>query len=194
MARIRTRLLMIAVMCLVALVIGGIARVAANGASPMSLLTNDSGPMALQNGLNGANPGDTPEATSSAAQGADSDGASDTASAPENAQDSAQENDQSAAQSNDQAQEQELSGVVGSVDPANAMFTLTTASGTVTVTVTNATEYEDGLSALTSLRSGMQVTVESASSAAGQALATKVKGSDASAADSSDTGAASSGQ
>lgn len=106
----------------------------------------------------------------------DNDGSVESATA-EDTQDSAQP----------QEQDQELSGTVASVDSANSMFILTTASGAVTVQVSSATQYDDGLSALGSLQSGMNVTVDAAAQASGQALATEVKGpSDATdAADSS---------
>ena len=73
--------------------------------------------------------------------------------------------------------------MVASVDTVGSTFTLATGTGPVIVTVNSATQFEDGLSGLGSMRQGAQVTVKGTDSA-GQALATEVQG----ATDSPDTG------
>jgi hypothetical protein len=175
---------MIVVACAALVALAITAKAGATGANPIVWMSSDSGPLALGSKLDAASPTTTTSATLGA-QDADNDGDSAEASANESAQD----NDQS-----EQAQEQELSGVVASVDPASSAFTLTTTSGAITVRVNSATQYEDGLSGLASLRAGLSVTVKGAAQALGQTLADEVKGSpDSSAPDGADMSSSDSG-
>lgn len=194
MFRVLARILMIVVACLALVAVAGIAR-AATGANPLAWMASDSGTGAPQIGLAATSPSSGPaDAPSGGPSATNSDGDSDTASGAENTAEDAQDTQESA-QSNDQTQEQELSGVVASIDAANSAFTLTTASGPVTVTVSSATQYDDGLSALSSLQSGMNVTVDGTAQASGQTLASEVKGpQDASAPDAPDTSSPANGQ
>ena len=189
MFRVLARMLMIVVACLALVAVAGIAR-AATGANPLAWMASDSGTGAPQIGLAATSPNGGPADAPSGGPSATNDGDGDTTSSAESAAEDAQDT-QDSAQSSDQAQEQELSGVVASVDAANSAFTLTTASGPVTVAVSSATQYDDGLSALSSLQSGMTVTVDGTAQTPGQTLASEVKGSnDASAngASANDTG------
>lgn len=186
MFRSTTRMLMIIVACaaLVALAALTVAvKAGAQSANPLAWMARDSGPMTQGSKLDPASSTTTPGAAMNM-QDTDNDG--------DNGAESVQDNDQQSEQ--DQAQEQELSGMVASVDAASAMFTLTTASGSVAIQVTSATQYEDGLSGLASLQSGMSVKVKGTAQAAGQTLATEVKGSsDTNSTDGADTSSPDSG-
>ncbi len=180
MFRSITRILMIIVACAAFVALAITAKAGATSANPVAWMASDSGPLALGSKLSSASSTTTPDATLNA-RDADSDGDS---GAETSATEGAQDNDQQS----EQAQEQELSGMVANVDSANSMFTLTTTSGAVAVQVTSATQYEDGLSGLASLQAGMSVTVKGTAQAAGQMLATEVKGSsDTSSTDGADT-------
>ena len=198
MFRVLARILMIVVACVALVAVAGIAR-AATGANPLAWMVSDSGTGAPQIGLAATSPSSGPADAPSGGPSTTNDGDSDTTSSAESVAEDAQDTQESA-QSNDQAQEQEMRGVIASVDSANSAFTLTTASGPVMVTVSNATQYDDGLSGLSSLQSGMDVTVDGTSQASGQTLATEVKGpndagsNDASAPYAPDTSSPGSGQ
>lgn len=180
--------------CAAALSYAGMRRIVSTRANPVAwVMSSMSGPAATptdsgaQSGPSMVmSPADPSQTTSVAAPSAaqDNDGDADgSASSAEGPQDT----DQADAQSSDPAQEHEMYGVVASVDAASSTFVLTTATGPVTVAVTNTTEYGDGLSALASLRQGMHITVDAQPPANGQALASSVKGpSDAGAPDSAD--------
>lgn len=186
MFRSITRILMIIVACAALVALAYTVKAGATGANPVAWMATDSGPLSQGSAPDVASATATPASPASpaspaiapSAQDADGDGDSGAeANAAEDTQDSAQPD----------AQEQEVSGVVASVDSANSMFMLTTASGSVSVQVTSATQYEDGLSGLASLQSGMSVTVKGSAQAAGQTLATEVKGpSDSSGSDGAD--------
>lgn len=103
----------------------------------------------------------------------------------------------SATQPQDAAEpgETELVGCVASVDQGQSIFTLSTATGTVTVLVNPQTEYSDGLSSLGSLQTGMSISVDAATQSDGTAVATSLSGPneatdapDSSDANSGDTG------
>lgn len=174
MSRSIARILMIVVACAALVALAVTAKAGAAGANPVAWMTSDSGPLALGSGLGAASP-------SNAASARDDDGDADTTESAEGAQDDDQ--------NTEQAQAQELAGVVASVDSAHSAFTLTTASGAVAVSVTSATQYEDGLSGLASIQTGMNVSVKGAAQGVGQTLATEVKGSsDTSATDGADNG------
>ena len=180
MFRTITRMLMIILACAALVALAVVAKAGATGANPIAWMASDSGPLAQGSKLGSASATTTPGATMNA-QDADSDGDS---GAETSAAEGAQDNDQQS----EQAQEQEMSGMVANVDSANSMFTLTTGSGEIAVQVSSATQYEDGLSGLASLQSGMSVTVKGTAQAAGHTLATEVKGSsDPSSTDGSDT-------
>ncbi len=175
MFRTITRILMIVVACAALVALAVTVKVGATGANPVAWMTSDSGPLAQGSNLSSASATATPDIAQNAqnpqnsqnAQDADGDGDSGTeTSAAEDTQDNGQQAEQ----------EQEMSGVVSNLDSANSTFTLTTSSGAVAVQVTSATQYEDGLSGLASLQSGMSVTVKGTAQAAGQMLATEVKG------------------
>ena len=167
MSRSIARILMIVVACAALVALGLTAKAGATSANPVAWMASDSGPLA--GGQDAASPATTPSGAL-AAQDGDSDGDSGAeATASEGVQDNEQQSEQ--------GQEQELSGVIASVDAASSAFTLTTASGVVSVSVNGATQYEDGLSGLASLRPGLSVTVKGAAQALGQTLADEVKGS-----------------
>lgn len=172
MLRSIARILMIVVACAVLFALAFTVKAGATSANTVAWLTSGSGP-AMQM----STPDASPSVTSSygpGAQDVDSANGSDINEPAESAQE------------NDPQNEQELSGIVSSVDSANAAFTLTTTSGAVTVHVNSMTQYDDGLSGLGSLQAGMAITVKSTSQAAGESLADEVKGS-------SDTNATDSG-
>lgn len=182
MSRSIARILMIVVACAALVALAITAKVGATGATPIAWMASDFGRLAQGSGPGAASPTTTAPATLGAQ---DDDGDGDSGG-------EALAND--GAQDNDQQSEQELSGVVASVDSANSAFTLTTASGAVAVHVNSATQYEDGLSGLASLRAGLSVTVKGAAQAAGQTLADEVKGStDSSAPDGADASSGDSG-
>ncbi len=183
MFRTITRMLMITLACAALVALALVAKAGAAGSNPAVWMASHSGPLAQGSNLGSASGATTPN-TALNAQDADGDGDS---GAETSAAEGAQDNDQS-------EQAQELSGVVANVDPANSMFTLTTTSGDVAVQVSSATQYEDGLSGLASLQSGVSVTVKGAAQAAGQMLADEVKGpSDSSSTDGTDASGSDSG-
>jgi len=177
-------LLLIFVACVAIVALAITAKVGATGATPAAWMASGSGALTPQSGLPAADATTTTGGALSP-RTADNDGDADTASAE-------------GAQDDEQSEEQELSGVVASVDATNATFTLTTASGEVAVSVTGATQYEDGLSGLAGLRTGASVIVKGSAQAAGHTLASEVKGSsdtsDSSATDGADPSGADSGQ
>ncbi len=187
MSRSITRILMIVVAGAALLALAFTMKVGASPANAVAWLTNDSGPAAqlsTPDTSSSASPIDTPSdsnpsymmpspasSTSSGAVSAQASEGGNDGAAEANASESAQ------SESPQSEQEQELSGVVASVDSSNSAFTLTTATGTVTVSVNSMTQYDDGLSGLGSLQAGMSITVKCASQSAGQAVADEVKGS-----------------
>ncbi|HZC04542.1 MAG TPA: DUF5666 domain-containing protein [Ktedonobacterales bacterium] len=178
MFRSITRILMIIVACAALVALAATAKAKISSASPIAWMTSDSGPLALASKLTSGDPTATPEVTQSAQNAQNGQSAQDAANDNDSGPDASgpedlQENDQQS----EQAQELEVSGAVASVDSANSAFTLTTASGSVTVQVSGATQYDDGLNGLASLQSSMSVTVKGTAPSAGQMLATEVKGS-----------------
>lgn len=188
MSRTFSRLLVIAIACVVALALAGGVAMARMGGDPMARMGFTSWPVALQSGPSAASQSQsTLPATPAAAPAQDPDGDGDAA-------DNAQGNDPANDQANDPAQEPEISGVVASVDAANSAFTLATGTGPVIVTVNSATQFDDGLSGLSSMQQGAHVTVEGTASV-GQALATEVKGAnDTNAPDSANNASPDTGQ
>lgn len=186
MSRSMTRILLIIVACVALVALAITAKAGATGANPAAWMVSDSGALGPLSGLPAADSTTTTGGALSP-RDADNDGDADMAAGAESAQDDEQ--------SSEQEQEQELSGVVASIDAAHSAFTLNTASGAVAVSVTGATQYEDGLSGLASLRAGASVTVKGAAHGVGRTLAAEVKGSsDASATDGADASGADSGQ
>ncbi len=206
MSRSITRILIVVVAGAALFALAFTMKVGASPANAVAWLTNGSGPATETstpdtsstaspiNTPSGASPSYTtpssPSSPSSASPAAvsaqDTDGDNDgsvEANAPESAQ---SENPQS-------EQDQELSGVVASVDSGNSTFTLTTATGAVTISVNSMTQYDDGLSGLGSLQAGMSITVKSVSQSAGQMLADEVKGSSDPATSSADPSSPDSG-
>lgn len=187
MSRSITRILMIVVAGAALLALAFTMKVGASPANAVAWLTNGSGPvtqMSTPDASSSASPVDTSSASnpsytmpstassssSVAVSAQDTDGDNDgsvEADAPESAQ----------SESPQSEQEQELSGVIASVDAGNSTFTLTTATGAITISVNSMTQYDDGLSGLGGLQAGMSITVKCASQSAGQAVADEVKSS-----------------
>lgn len=186
MFRSIARIFVISAVCLIVVVIGGVALAGARGSDLATLAAGNPGAMFSQNGSDPASPTATnPSATDSNAASAT--GAPANSSASQDADNENNENEAASSgdesseageQSHDQVQEQEVVGTVAHVDAANATFTVTTASGAVTFAVSNQTQYEDGLNVLSSLRQGMNVKVDSAPQAPGRLLAVSVKSTD----------------
>jgi hypothetical protein len=71
-------------------------------------------------------------------------------------------------------QEVTLQGTIKSVDQAKSTFTLTTASGDITVEVSAATEFDGSVHALTQAKTGAHVTVRGVKQADGSVVASKI--------------------
>lgn len=111
------------------------------------------------------------------ANGTPSASASTTSLPGDTAEPGEQAEPQGQAESGEQAepQDQELSGIVASTDNTHSEFTVKTASGAVTVLVTQQTEFSDGLTTLASVHAGMNVSVDVYRQADGHMVATDVK-------------------
>ncbi|MGZ3674125.1 MAG: DUF5666 domain-containing protein [Ktedonobacterales bacterium] len=188
MSRSIARIMVIAIVCMSVALLAGKTLAAARGDSPVwttsgpGAATPQSGPDAGsptstppngQIGQNAGSPTNTSQNGSNAPQDADG---NEAAEAP------GSEGSEAGEQNANEVGEQEMAGSVASINTDNSTFTLNTAAGAVVVDITNQTEFEDGLTGLSSLHQGMNVQVDGVPQAAGHALADKVKGP-------SDTGA-----
>lgn len=74
------------------------------------------------------------------------------------------------------SQEVEISGTVASVDTARGLFVLTTPQGELPVRTSTQTEFDDGLSSLAGVHTGMGLAVEYVPQADGSLAASKIDG------------------
>ncbi len=173
MSRLIVRTLLIAVTSMAVAVLIGVALASAKGNTSVTWASSAPIPMVPrmvpQDGPATGNPTSTPANNSSAAQDADGNGVADADAPGSESSDAAEQN------AND-VNEQKLAGSVTNIDTGNSTFTLNTATGAVVYTVTSQTQFEDGLTSLSSLQQGMNVRVDGIPQASGQAVAVDVKG------------------
>lgn len=184
MSRSIVRTLLIAITCMSVAVLVGVAVAAARGNTSVTWASSAPVPMVPrmvpQDGPVAGSPTSTPANDSNATQDADGNGVAD-ADAP------GSEGSEAGDQNANDVNEQKLAGSVTNIDTSNSTFTLNTATGEVVFTVTSQTQFEDGLTSLSSLQQGMSVRVDGIPQASGQAVAVDVKGpSDGDASENSD--------
>lgn len=184
MSRSIVRTLLIAITCMSVAVLVGVAVAAARGNTSVTWASSAPVPMVPrmvpQDGPVTGSPTSTPANDSNAAQDADGNGVA-------NAETPGSEGSEAGEQNANDVNEQKLAGSVTNIDTSNSTFTLNTATGEVVFTVTSQTQFEDGLTSLSSLQQGMSVRVDGIPQASGQAVAVDVKGpSDGDASENSD--------
>ncbi len=173
MSRSIVRILVIAITCMAVAVLVGVAVAAARGNTGVTWASSAPVPMVPrmvpQDGPISGSPTSTPANNSNVAQDADGNGVAD-ADAP------GSEGSEAGDQNANDVNEQKLAGSITNIDTGNSTFTLNTATGEVVFTVTSQTQFEDGLTSLSSLQQGMNVRVDCIPQASGQAVAVDVKG------------------
>lgn len=182
MSRSFARILVIAIVCMSVALLAGKTLAAARGDSPVwttsgpgATSTPPSGPDTSSpsstpaSGPDASSPSSMPANGSSAAPGASGNGPAGVEAPGSEAPDASEPNA-------NEAGEQEIVGSVASINADKSTFTLNTSRGSIEFAITNLTEFDDGLTGLSSLSKGMSVQVDSVSQSAGHLVATKVKG------------------
>lgn len=202
MSRSIVRTLVIAVSCMVVALLAGTALAAARGNNVVAWaasaptagtpqvapILHQVAPASRQSGPDAASPASTPTNSSYVDQETAGNGVADTD--PASSEGSAVE-----PQNANEVGDQEMTGTISAINTDGSRFTLSTATGAVVFAVTSQTQFEDGLTALSSLHQGMNVRIDGVPQVAGYVLAIDVKGSaDAIAADNSDASSPESGQ
>lgn len=197
MSRSFARILVIAIVCMSVALLAGKTLAAARGDSPVwttsgpgATSTPPSGPdtsspsSTPSSGPDASSPSSMPANGSSAAPGM-APGAS--GNGPAGVEAPGSEAPDASEPNANEAGEQEIVGSVASINADKSTFTLNTSRGSIEFAITNLTEFDDGLTGLSSLSKGMSVQVDSVSQSAGHLVATKVKGPSDNGSDSSDS-------
>lgn len=183
MSRSIVRIMVIAIVCLSVALLAGKTMAAARGDSPV---WTSSGPGAAgsQSGPDAGSPTTTPpngqigqDPGSSTTTPPNGQNATQNAEGNEAAEAPGSEGPEAGEQNANEAGEQEMAGSIASINADGSSFTLKTSAGTVAIAVTNQTEFDDGLTGMSSLHQGMYVQVDAIAQAGGHTLADKVKAS-----------------